>query len=150
MHFTQKMMYMAFGCLLTLAGYILASMNNDSVAQSGAEDVTFGTITCRGLRVVDDEGTLSVILINTEDGGYVAAYGKDDGRAFLHNDEHGGIVAAKGKDGGGAQLSINEHGGAMAVWNKGGKNVLQADVGDMGEGIITTKDKLGYRTGSLP
>ena len=37
MHFTQIMMYMGFGCLLTLAGYILASMNNDSVAQAGGK-----------------------------------------------------------------------------------------------------------------
>jgi len=49
MYFTQKMMYMGFGCLLTLAGSILASVSSDIMAQSGAEDVTFGEITCRGL-----------------------------------------------------------------------------------------------------
>ena len=43
----ERVMYMVLGCLLTLAGYILARMNNDSIAQSGAEDVTFGTITPR-------------------------------------------------------------------------------------------------------
>ena len=129
MHFTQKMMYMAFGCLLTLAGYILASMNNDSIAQSGAEDVTFGTITCGRLDVVDDEGNKSVGLTNSVTGGAVIAYGKDGGQA---------------------QLFTDEHGGSMAIFNKGDKNVLQAGVGDMGGGIIMTRDKLGYRTGRLP
>ena len=109
MHFTQKMMYMGFGCLLTLAGYILASMNNDSVAQSGAQDVTFGEITCRGLTVVDGKGGGSVSLSNNEDGGY---------------------VYAKGKGGGSVSLFNNEHGGSMAIFNKGDKNVLQAGVGD--------------------
>ena len=56
MHVNQKMMYMGFGCLLTLVGYILASIGNDSVAQSGSEDVTFSIITCHGLEVVDEEG----------------------------------------------------------------------------------------------
>ena len=93
MHFTQKMMYMAFGCLLTLAGYILASMNNDSIAQSGAEDVTFGTITCGRLDVVDDEGNKSVGLTNNATGGAVVAYGKDGSQASLRNDEHGGVVS---------------------------------------------------------
>ena len=73
MHFTQKMMYMAFGCLLTLAGYILARMNNDSIAPSGEEDVTFGTSTCGRLDVVDDEGNKSVGLTNRVTGGAVIA-----------------------------------------------------------------------------
>ena len=129
MHFTQKMMYMGFGCLLTLAGYILASMNNDSVAQFGAEGVTFGEIACRKLTVVDGEGKKGV---------------------ELYTNEHGGLVVAEGKDGGSAQLYTNEHGGLMAIYNKGDKTVLQASVGDTSGGIITTYDKLGYRTRRLP
>ena len=86
MHFTQKMMYMGLGCLLTLAGYILASFANDSVAQSGEQDVTFGEITCRKLDAVDNDGKSSVWLYITFDGGRVAAFGKDGGSAQLHND----------------------------------------------------------------
>ena len=81
---------------MTLAGYILASMNNDSIAQSGAEDVTFGEITCRGLTVVDGEGKGRVMLRNNEDGGIVIAYGKDGGSASLTNNEVGGVVGANG------------------------------------------------------
>jgi len=124
MHFTQKMMYMALGGLLVLAGYILAGVANDSVAQSGAEDVTFGEITCRRLEVVDDEGK-------------------------LFNNEHGGAVKAYGKDGGQAELSTYEYGGGIAIFNKGGQNVLQASVEGKGGGIIRTYDKSGNRTGRL-
>ena len=90
MHFTQKLTYMGFGCLLTLAGYILASMNNDSIAQSGAEDVTFDWITCHGLIVVDDEGNKSVGLTNNVTGGAVDVYGKDGSEAHLSTNEDGG------------------------------------------------------------
>jgi len=35
MHVKQKLMYMVLGGVLVLVGYILASLANDSVAQSG-------------------------------------------------------------------------------------------------------------------
>ena len=44
-------------------------MGNDSIAQSGAEDVTFGEITCRKLTVIDDEGYDGVELDTDEHGG---------------------------------------------------------------------------------
>jgi len=47
---------------LTLPGYILASLGNDSIAQSGAEEVSFGKIACRELIVIDEEGNHSVEL----------------------------------------------------------------------------------------
>ena len=100
MHFKQKMTYMAFGCLPTLAGYILASVSNDSVVQSGAEDVTFGTMNCRKLRVVDDEGDMRVLLSNDEYGGFVLVSGKDGGQAKLGNNKHGGSVVVFGDDDG--------------------------------------------------
>ena len=51
---------------------------------------------------------------------------------------------------GSIQLGTNKYGGAMVIFNKGSQDVLQASVGDMGGGIITTRDKHGYRTGRLP
>ena len=47
-------------------------------------------------------------------------------------------------------MLIDEYGGVMSVFNKGNGNVLQAGVGDTGEGVIKTMDKLGYDTESLP
>ena len=58
-------------------------------------------------------------------------------------------VQRKGQKGG-IQLVANEYGGSMEIFNNGGKNVLQASVGDTGGGIINTRDKHGYRTGQLP
>ena len=118
--------------------------------QPGAQDVTFGEITCRELTVVDDEGKKSVVLYNDEDGGNVHAMGKDGGFASLGNDSDGGAVYATGKDGRSAQLYNDEDGGSMAIFNNGGLPVLLATVGDKGEGIITTKDKRGNQTGKLP
>ena len=46
--------------------------------------------------------------------------------------------------------AIQLSGDNMAIFNKGGEKVLQASVGDMGGGGITTRDKNGYRTGRLP
>ena len=112
-------------------------------AQSGAQDVTFGKITCRELTVVDDEGNPSVVLSidphggvvgviskdgnygvqssNNDNGGAVVAFGKDGkGAASLYNNEHGGAVKAYGKDGGQAQFGNDEYGGAMALFDKGG------------------------------
>ena len=73
MHFKQKLTYMALGGLLVLAGYILASVSNDGVAQSGAQDVSFGEITCRELIVRDDEGNPSVVLNTSEYAGGLAS-----------------------------------------------------------------------------
>ena len=141
MHFTQKLTYMGFGCLLTLAGYILAGMNNDSVAQSGVQDVTFGEITCRELTVIDDDGKKGVVLRTSERGGIVLVKGKDGGFVILSTDKHGGFLHAVGKVGGGVQIgnkerdgsvlakgkgggSVQLDSGSMAIFNKGGKNVL--------------------------
>jgi hypothetical protein len=61
------------------------------------------------------------------------------------------FVKVYGKDHKGSiQLDADKYGGRMAIFNKGRQNVLQASVGDTGGGIITTRDKHGYRTGRLP
>ena len=83
MHFKQKRTYIAFGCLLTLAGYILASLGSDGVAQSGTEDVTFGKIACRQLNVINGEGVEQVELRTDWYGSVVVAIGKESGVASL-------------------------------------------------------------------
>jgi len=151
MRVKQKLMYMTLGGVLVLAGYILASFANDSVAQSGVQDVTFGKITCSSLDVVDNDGKVGVVLRNDKLGGGVYAFGKDGkSSAALYNDEYGGGVGAFGKGGGKASLRNTEYGGSMSLFNKAAENVLQASVGDTGGGVIETRDKHGYRTGDLP
>jgi len=98
MHVKQKLMYMTLGGLLVLGGNILASVNNDIAAQSGAQDAMFGKITCSELSVVDDKGMRMV---------------------GLYSDKDSGTVIAHGKDGGSVLLSNNEHGGSMTIWSNG-------------------------------
>ena len=141
MHVKQKMMYMAFGCLFTLTGYILASFANDSVAQSGAQDVTFGEIACRGLTVVDGEGKRGVRLWINEYGGRVKAFGKDGGSATLQISRDGGVIDAKGKDGGYALLSTNQHGGIVAASGKDGGQASLSN--DKYGGVVTARGKDG-------
>lgn len=198
MYFKQKLVYMGLGCIFTLAGYILANLGGDVIAQS--ESTVVDEIVCRKLRVVDSQGRTVVVLkekqfgddifsvydTNTREkvvqisadsnGGYMSvnhASGKrtvtvgidstykegfvtvkgEDGKGFalLTTNEDGGLIMAEGKDGGSEiQLTINKYGGVMAIFNKANENVLQASVGDTGGGLITTKDKFGYRTGRLP
>jgi len=102
---------MALAGLLVLAGYILACLANDSVAQSGVEDVTFGQIVCRELTVVNEEGCESI---------------------NLRTDEYGGVVSAIGKADGAASLTNNKYVGSMAIHNKGGEYVFQASVTERG------------------
>jgi len=66
MRVKQKLMYMTLGGVLVLAGYILASFANDSVAQSGVQD-----------------GKSAAYLFNDENGGVVGALGKD-GKSQAH------------------------------------------------------------------
>ena len=141
MHFKQKLTYMALGGLLVLAGYILASLANDSVAQSGTEDVTFGEITCRGLTVVDGEGKRGVRLWINEYGGRVKTFGKDGGSATLQISWDGGVIAVKGNDGGYALLSTNEHGGIVAASGKDGGQASLSN--DKYGGVVTARNKHG-------
>ena len=65
MHFKQKLIFMALGSTLTLAGYLLATLVSDVTAQSETDKSTvFDEIVCRKLKVVDADGK-PVVLIGT-------------------------------------------------------------------------------------
>ena len=179
MYFKQKLAYMALGCLFTIIGYILASLSGNPVdAQPQAdksEPTVIDEVVCRKLRVVNDDGE-TVVLIMGIDGGSIAVTrpnskvavsigtGSNGGHMGISHasgemaiamgiadEDKEGFIAVKRKDQKGSiQLSASEYGGSMAIFNKGEQNVLQAGVGDTGSGIITTRDKHGYRTGRLP
>ena len=65
MRFTQKLMYMVLGGVLVLAGYILASLANESVAQSGAEDANTGISTEAPKKIVILNGVPSVKVVSS-------------------------------------------------------------------------------------
>ena len=84
--------------------------------------------------------------------GFIGVEAKDGkGIVQLHTNENGGYIQMRDQQNkSNIQLEFDKYGGALTIFNKGGENVLQASVGDMGGGIISTRDKNGYRTGSLP
>jgi hypothetical protein len=143
-----------------------------------SEPTVVDEIVCRKLRVVDENGKSLVTIgeLPVIGGGVIQVYQPNSkftsrgrtsisgGNIEIYNlDKHSVSIGAN-SDGGymvvydgkvegtqdAIQLGTNKNGGYMAIFNNGGKNVLQAGVGDMGGGIITTQDKHGYRTGRLP
>ena len=176
MHFKQKLTYMALGCLFTIIGYTIASLSGNPVdAQPQAdksEPVIFDhilarEISCRRLSVINDKGKTVVSI--TDRGGGDIGIKRPDGKfgVFIRNESisinqaNGKTavfmgIADSGKEGVIQILTENQKGmvqldgGDMAIFNKGGKNVLQVGVNNMGGGLIITNDKNGYRTGRLP
>ena len=197
MNFRQKLIFMALGSTLTLAGYLLATLVGDVTAQTEVE--TVDQIVCRELKVVDANGKTRfsigtdsdgnsrlfilnatgevAVLIATGIGGAgfmscahhskngVLITAGENGGAISVNHASGemaimmgigdtdkeGVISVKSKDQDGSiQLSASKYGGDMAIFNNGSKNVLQASVDVTGGGLIRTRDKNFYRTGSLP
>ena len=108
MHFRQKLTFMALGSILTIAGYLLATLTSDVTAQSEtdkSEPLIVDEIVCRKLRVVDENDKTRV---------------KIDEDSFL-----GGSINVKRADGKSAVL-IGEGagGGLIMVGNADGKNVV--------------------------
>ena len=66
-------------------------MPNCENVQSEAQNVTFGTITCRRLQVIDDGGKVSVIL---------DTYEYDGAMAIFNNGRKNGLQASVGYRGG--------------------------------------------------
>ena len=104
--------------------------------------------------VYHQNGGPGVSIRTDSNGGYMNvshASGKKAITIGIGDTSKEGFVQVQRKDQNGLiQLGANEYGGTMAIFNKGGENVLQASVGDMGGGIIITRDKHGYKTGDLP
>ena len=91
-------------------------------AQSQSDGV-FEEITCTGLKVVDAEGNIRVLLGTVERGGLVLIDAKEGGSVLLFTTKHGGRVEARGKgsDNLRAVMAVNEYGnGAVSTWDKNG------------------------------
>ena len=101
MHFRQKLTFMALGSILTIAGYLLATLTSDVTAQSEtdkSEPLIVDEIVCRKLRVVDQNDKTGVVI----GAGYMLVHA--DGKSVVS------IGAFKG--------------GLMAVYNADGKSVV--------------------------
>ena len=138
-----KLVYAGFGCLFGSLCTIMGMLASPVTAQRDK----FGEIECTRLVVVDPEtGKTGAVLFVDEDGGTVAAFGKEgESAAALRVNEHGGRVSAIGKDGqSGALFRVTEHGGRVHLQGKGeGKAVMS--INEYGNGAVSTWDKNGYR-----
>lgn len=91
-------------------------------------------------------------LYNDKNSAFMDFYGREDQRLRLAmTDEFGGtvLIAGEGKQGS-VLLSTDEYGGGIAIFNNAGKIVGQFSVSDIGSGLLNTRDKHGYKTGSVP
>ena len=79
MNFKQKLAYMTIGCVFTLAGYFLATLGaggfnpQNATAQDSTKQV-IDEITCRKLKIVNDQGNTVVSLEPVVNGGSLSIY----------------------------------------------------------------------------
>ena len=100
----EKLKYMFLGGLLTLAGFMIGNMNNDTAAQFGYETIdklTVGELIVRkDIRVMSDDMDPRVHISWDRNGGRVITYGpKGMGAASLLVAEGNGVVTNSGVKG---------------------------------------------------
>lgn len=142
----EKLKYMALGALITLAGFVLGNMNEDTEAQSGSE--TINELTVRNMIVLEDIKVLNndnmpqVVIAWDEDGGNVSAH-SPRGHAALGVGEEGGLIQVANAEGKiGAQVTMNENGGIVVVRSTSGPGGAALAIYE-GDGVVYTKDRLG-------
>ena len=116
------------------------------VAQSYNHDATFGTITCRLIRVVNERGITRGYMSPY---GGVGVYGKEKLAVSIGGD--GVFVFREGLGTVAAEMGIDEHGGVVAVYDTGSRFTQTQDkraamgVNAFGNGAVSTWDKNGSR-----
>ena len=101
------------GAVLVMAVGAIAPLGAQSQSDS------FGEITCTGLKVVDSDGRMQIILSATSSRGSVLVFGKE-GFAHVGVDKYGGAVSVAGYSGdelfgGTGVLGISKYGGDVLV-----------------------------------
>ena len=128
------------GAVLVMAVGLIAPLG----AQIEVKDAKFGTITCTGINIVDETGSMRITLssrplIRDEYGELTYMFGRD-----------GGVVALWGKDGHEkASMSETVYGGQIYVFGKGRGSRAAIGVNEYGHGTVGTWDKNGYRLATL-
>ncbi len=92
------------------------------------------------------------LLYNHKDSAIMDFYGGESQKLrLMMTDEFGGNVLIFGKDEqSGVFLRTDKYGGGIGILNKSGKVVGKFSVSDIGGGMLNTRDKHGYKTGSVP
>ena len=129
MHFRQKLTFMAFGSILTLAGYLLATIASDVTAQPEKDKTTvFDEIVCRKLKIVGENGKAHVEIGVGPKGGDLRINSIDGGTAAvisINDDKNGFISVCSGTDSEPRiGLTTGEYGGQMTIFGNGNKGPL--------------------------
>ena len=144
----EKLKYMLLGGLLTLAGFMLGNMNNDTEAQFGYESIDklrVGELIVRkDIRVMGDDVDPRVHISWDRNGGRVVTYGpKGVGAASLLVAEGNGVVTTQGsKEKTGASLMVNAGGGVLSLFAPDGNARVLLGISE-GDGIAYLVDKSG-------
>ncbi|RKU22990.1 hypothetical protein C6499_19335 [Candidatus Poribacteria bacterium] len=142
MHFRQKLFFMAFGSILTLAGYLLATLAGDVTAQPETDKTTFfDAIVCRDLQIVDPSGHPVArihefqgdggIIIHDKNRGMITLYG---GKILTTNGD-GKTVFSAGNDNNAGEIEVNHANGERAI--------TMGTAGETKEGFMTINRKDG-------
>ncbi len=142
----EKVKYMALGALITLAGFVLGNMNENTEAQSGSETINELTvrnmIVLEDIKVINDDNLPQVVIAWDEDGGNVSTH-SPRGHAALGVGEEGGLIQVANAEGKiGAQVTMNENGGIVVVRSTNGPGGAALAIYE-GDGVVYTKDRLG-------
>ena len=144
----EKLKYMFLGGLLTLAGFMLGNMNNNTEAQFGYESIDklrVGELIVRkDIRVMGDDTDPRVHISWDRNGGRVVTYGaKGVGAASLLVAEGNGVVTTQGsKEKTGASLMVNEGGGVLSLFAPDGNARVLLGISE-GDGVAYLVDKSG-------
>ena len=151
MNFKQKIVYMAIGCLFTLAGYFLATLGvggftpQNASAQADDKQLIDEIVLCKKLIIVNDEGKPVAVLGDRDEGGGALSIYNKAGKmvAKLDSTDGNGMVSILNKEGLPAgSLGVDDRGnGVMAVLNKAGKFVARMEVSKDGDGGLSITNK---------
>ena len=137
----EKLKYMTLGGLLTLAGFMIGNMNNNTEAQFGYETIDKLTvrelIVRKDIRVMSDDMDPRVHIAWDREGGRVITYGpKGMGAASLLVAEGNGVLTTQGsKEKSGASLMVNAGGGVLSLFAPDGNARIVLGI-DEGGGVV--------------
>ena len=147
MHFRQKLIFMAFGATLALAGYLIATLVGDVTAQSEADksvSTVVDKIVCRSLEIVNADGKTALTLNTYVLGGGKVSINDRKGKAVItmKADSAHGYIHIQQPDGGhGVAMSAGPAGGLVAVDYTAIKRAATIGVSDNGQGYISVNGK---------
>ena len=177
MHFRQKLTFMALGSILTIAGYLLATLTSDVTAQletDKSEPLIVDEIVCRKLRVVDKNDKTRVEIganfltgymdFKTSDGAKaisISAFNDFKSMTFWNGDKDGlymgassdgghmKILRASGKGAVSMGVGMNTKKGFVNIWGKNGKRAVEIGSDPNGGGYMDVWHASGKKAVSI-